>query len=179
MIFNLEQDYYASFNANNRAIIIYTSSIANLIVLDFKYSPYIFNLDASNDVLGRTILQALEHSRTIDEQERDAIYFPWEKYKQHHEDWLAHLCKALGCKTKRTLLKDMMHCSVWLKNGRITISPTRHVKLEAYDGLPDDEDVILSLDNTHEEIGAGLRLALSRCHGPGRMRDKLLKKPSS
>lgn len=55
-----------------------------------------------------------------------------------------------------------MHCTVWLNNGRIKISPSRHVKLEAWDGI-DAEYVILSLDNTAAEIGTGLRLALSRC----------------
>lgn len=56
-----------------------------------------------------------------------------------------------------------MSCGIWLKNGWIKISSTRHVKLEAWDGMRDVEDVILSLDNTPAEIGAGLRLALSRC----------------
>lgn len=75
---------------------------------------------------------------------------------------VAHLCEKLGYKTKRSLFKNMMHCTVWLNNGRIKISPSRHVKLEAWDGI-DEEDVILSLDNTPTEIGLGLRLALSRC----------------
>ncbi|MBW3870681.1 CdiI family contact-dependent growth inhibition immunity protein, partial [Neisseria meningitidis] len=33
---------------------------------------------------------------------------------------------------------------------------------EAWDAI-DADDVILSLDNSPEEIGAGLKLALSRC----------------
>ncbi|HFC5894686.1 TPA: contact-dependent growth inhibition system immunity protein, partial [Neisseria lactamica] len=44
----------------------------------------------------------------------------------------------------------------------LKISPSRHVKPEAWDAI-DADDVILSLDNSPEEIGAGLKLALSRC----------------
>ena len=38
----------------------------------------------------------------------------------------------------------------------------KSVKLEAWDAI-DADDVILSLDNSSEEIEVGLRLALSRC----------------
>lgn len=56
----------------------------------------------------------------------------------------------------------MMNGDIWLHNGCLKISPSRHVKLEAW-GVIDADDVILSLDNSPEEIGLGLRLALSRC----------------
>lgn len=61
----------------------------------------------------------------------------------------------------------MKNCGIHCFNGVITISPTRHEKLEGWgrekgDGI---EDVILSVDSSPTEIGAGLRLALSRCKG--------------
>lgn len=59
-------------------------------------------------------------------------------------------------------LKNMMSGDIWLHNGCLKISPSRHVKPEAWDAI-DADDVILSLDNSPEEIGAGLKLALSRC----------------
>ena len=55
-----------------------------------------------------------------------------------------------------------MSGDIWPHNGCLKISLNRHVKLEAWDAI-DADDVILSLDNSPEEIGAGLRLALSRC----------------
>ena len=51
---------------------------------------------------------------------------------------------------------------IWLHNGCLKISSSRHVKLEAWDAI-DADDVILSLDNSPEEIGSGLRLVLSLC----------------
>ena len=56
----------------------------------------------------------------------------------------------------------MMSEDIWLHNGCLKISPSRHVKLEAWDAI-DADDVILSLENSPEEIGAGLKLALSPC----------------
>jgi len=56
----------------------------------------------------------------------------------------------------------MMSGDIWLHNGCLKISPSRHVKLEAW-GAIDADDVILSLDNSPEEIGSGLRLVLSLC----------------
>ncbi|MEE9682579.1 contact-dependent growth inhibition system immunity protein [Lelliottia amnigena] len=59
------------------------------------------------------------------------------------------------------------YCGVHCENGTITISPTRHEKFEGWGRTKGDgiEDVILSPESSFEEIGAGLRLALSRCKG--------------
>ena len=61
-----------------------------------------------------------------------------------------------------TCTKNMMSGDIWPHNGCLKISLSRHVKLEAWDAI-DADDVILSLDNSPEEIGAGLKLALSPC----------------
>lgn len=55
-----------------------------------------------------------------------------------------------------------MSGDIWLHNGCLKINPSRHVKLETWDAIAAD-DVILSLDNSPEEIGSGLRLVLSLC----------------
>ena len=59
----------------------------------------------------------------------------------------------------------MMRCSIEISDGRLTISPSCHEKLEAWSGkgISDDDKVVLSVNGTKEEIGAGVRLALSRC----------------
>ncbi|MCT7051686.1 contact-dependent growth inhibition system immunity protein, partial [Salmonella enterica] len=49
----------------------------------------------------------------------------------------------------------------------ITIRPSFHEKLEAWSGdrISETDNVVLAVDSTPAEIGAGLRLALSRCKG--------------
>ncbi|OHQ17091.1 contact-dependent growth inhibition system immunity protein, partial [Neisseria sp. HMSC064F03] len=119
-------------------------------------------LDTDNGTLGTTVLQALANSRTLDNEAERIDFLKQESFKLRYEDWVANLCGNLGYKTRRALFQNMMSVDIWLHNGCLKISPSRHVKLEAWDAI-DADDVILSLDNSPEEIGAGLKLALSRC----------------
>ena len=161
MTFNKEQDYWASLKANEKALIIQTYSGCGLIAVDCLYPPYILPLDADNETLGVIVLQALANSRTLTNEAERIDFF--NKSGKGYIDWVNQLCEKLGYKTKRALFKNMMSCSIWLNNGRIEISSSRHVKLDAWEGMRNVEKVILTLNNTPAEIGAGLRLALSRC----------------
>ena len=162
MIFKQEQDYWAGYKANERALIIQTWSGFGRYAPDHLYPPHILPLDTDNGTLGTTVLQALANSRTLDNEAERIDFLKQESFKPRYEDWVANLCGNLGYKTRRALFKNMMSGDIWLHNGCLKISPSRHVKLEAWDAI-DADDVILSLDNSPEEIGAGLRLALSRC----------------
>ena len=162
MTFNQEQDYWAGYKANERALIIQTWSGFGRYAPDHLYPPHILPLDTDNGTLGTTVLQALANSRTLDNEAERIDFLKQESFKPRYEDWVANLCGNLGYKTRRALFKNMMSVDIWLHNGCLKISPSRHVKLEAWDAI-DADDVILSLDNSPEEIGAGLKLALSRC----------------
>lgn len=158
-----EQNYWATCKSNEKFLIIQTRSGLGITLIDHIYPPFIFNHTEDNKGLGMALLQALANSRTFiygSPEEED--FFDTEKSQNRYNDWIEDLCKSHGCKTKKTLLKNMKSCSVWLKNGQIEISPSKHVKLEAWESIS-GEDVFLTLDNSPEEIGAGLRLALSRC----------------
>ena len=162
MTFNQEQDYWAGYKANERALIIQTWSGFGRYAPDHLYPPHILPLDTDNETLGTTVLQALANSRTLDNEAERIDFLKQENFKPRYEDWVAKLCGNLGYKTRRALFKNMMSVDIWLHNGCLKISPSRHVKLDAWDAI-DADDVILSLDNSPEEIGTGLRLALSRC----------------
>ena len=163
MIFKQDQNYWTVFYANEEALIVQTCSGLGLTAIDHLYPPHILPLDTDNETLGTTVLQALANSRTfVYDSSEDQDFFDTEKFRQRYEDWVANLCGNLGYKTRRALFKNMMSGDIWLHNGCLKISPIRHVKLEAWDAI-DADDVILSLDNSPEEIGAGLKLALSRC----------------
>ena len=162
MTFNQEQDYWAGYKVNERALIIQTWSGFGRYAPDHLYPPHILPLDTDNETLGTTVLQALANSRTLDNEAERIDFLKQESFKPRYEDWIANLCENLGYKTRRALFKNMMSVDIWLHNGCLKISPSRHVKLEAWDAI-DADNVILSLDNSPEEIGAGLKLALSRC----------------
>lgn len=109
-------------------------------------------------------LSTLSKSRIIDQSEF-APFFCRDNISQRYDSWVANLMEQYGYKTKRALFKNMMRCSLEISDGFLTISPSYHEKLEAWSGtgIDENDDVILSVNSSAEEIGAALRLAFSRC----------------
>lgn len=165
MKFNKEQDYWASAYYTKEFLLIETQSGLGRTSVDPLFPPNLLSPDADEQCTGETILQALSNSRTLDKLEDRIAFFNLEKGKEKYAAWVAFLIDKYSYKTKRALFKDMSHCIIHYVNDVITISPMRHEKLEAWEGLEQSENVILPADSTPSEIGAGLRLALSRCKG--------------
>jgi hypothetical protein len=165
MKFNKDQDYWASCYCTNEFLLIETQSGLGRTSADPLFPPNLLPPDADDQCTGETILQALSNSRTLNKLEDRVAFFDLEKNKEKYATWIARLIDKYGYKNKRALFKDMDHCIIHHVNDAITISPMRHEKLEAWEGLEQSENVILSLDSSPAEIGAGLRLALSRCKG--------------
>lgn len=164
MVFNQEQYYSAFIRFNETAIIIQTQSGNGLLAIDYMYQPHVLPLDIDDNMLGETLLQSLSSSRTLVLDSEEIIdFFDLTKGKERYENWVDYLHQSLNYKSKKALFKNMMSCSISLFNGMIEISPSRHVKLHAWDGLDDDKTIILPLDSTPDEIGKGLRLAMSYC----------------
>lgn len=165
MKFNIEQDYWSACYCTNKFLLIETQSGLGRTSSDPLFPPHLLLPDADDQCTGEAILQALSDSRTLDDLEDRVVFFDLKKGKEKYANWVAMLMDKYGYKTKRALFKDMNHCIIHYVNDVITISPMRHEKLEAWEGLDQSENIILSLDNPPAEIGAGLRLALSRCKG--------------
>jgi len=167
MEFNQDQDYWASVYYTKEFLCIDTYSGLGRAGRDPLFPSRLLQPDASDHDIGETILQALSDSRTLNVLEERIAFFDLEKGKTQYAAWIAMLMEKYGYKSKKALFKDMKNCGIHCLNGVITISPTRHEKLEGWgrekgDGI---EDVILPADSASAEIGAGLRLALNRCKG--------------
>lgn len=165
MKFNDDQDYWAACYSTNKFLLIETQSGLGRTSSDPLFPPILLLPDTDDQRTGEAILQALSDSRTLDKLEDRIAFFDLEKGKEKYANWIAMLIEKYGYKSKRVLFKDMKHCIIHYANNAIIISPMRHEKLEAWEGIDQSDNVILSLDNTLAEIGAGLRLALSRCKG--------------
>lgn len=164
MVFNQEQYYSAFVKFNEKAIIIQTQSGNGLMAIDYMYQPHVLPLDIDDNMLGEALLKSLSGSRTLVLDSEEIIdFFDLTKGKERYENWVDYLHQSLDYKSKKALFKNMMSCSISLFNGMIEISPSRHVKLHAWEGLDDDKTIILPSDSTPSEIGKGLRLAMSYC----------------
>lgn len=160
----LIESKFASVLMNDGFISVETYSGRGLMAKDPRGVCDFLPLDAPNELLGDSLARALEGSRWISMDEY-ASYFDHEKLKREADEWLAFVKERFGYKTKKAVFTGMANCSVRETSGVITIKPTRHEKLEAWSGqsIPESDHVVLPAGLGVEELGAGVRLALSRC----------------
>lgn len=123
----------------------------------------------SDEELGQALADALAASRMIDPAAAraagDNFYHGRERVEPDGHKWIAQTMEKYAYKTKRAMFKDMKSCYVRLNNDMISLQPSHHVKLEAWDGagLTAEDNVVIPETSSPVEIGAALRLALSRC----------------
>jgi hypothetical protein len=117
---------------------------------------------ASDDVLGRGLVEALNRSRFIwpaDEPE----FFGWQRFTQCSRNWQNDFMKRYGYKTKRDAYKNMDWSRAERSEGKISIQPHKRDKPEYFRDLPPDRTVVIPATDNAVRIGAALRLALDRC----------------
>ncbi|MGV8004082.1 contact-dependent growth inhibition system immunity protein [Photorhabdus temperata subsp. temperata] len=166
MMFIENQDYRARAYMTDKFLGIDTYSGLGRSGRDPIFPSHLLLPDADDKSIGEKVLQALSDSRTLTIGEC-AIFFDLERNKEQYSEWIAMLMEQYGYKTKRKLFKNMKSCSIHGVNNLITIRPSYHEKLEAWSGsrIKESDYVVLPIDSSSEEIGAALRLALSRCIG--------------
>ena len=118
--------------------------------------------DASDDLLGRALLETLERSRFIlpaDEPE----FFEWQRFTRCSRNWQNDFMKRYGYKTKRDAYKNMDWSRAERSEGKISIQPHKRDKPEYFTDLPPDRTVVIPQTRDAAAAGAALRLALDRC----------------
>ncbi|MBD2812875.1 CdiI family contact-dependent growth inhibition immunity protein [Xenorhabdus sp. Vera] len=163
MIDDIGQGLNAFVNFNGDFYYVKTMSGYRLLVADSEAKTLYLPKDVSDKELGCSVRQALSQSRLVDPEDND--FFHPDMIDARYKSWMAETMKKEGYKTKRALFKKMNKCDVQLLNGRITISPQAHQKLETWgeQGMPDDCKLILSENVTDEELGKAIKEAFSRC----------------
>lgn len=165
MKFKINQDYWACVYVTEKFITIKTKSGLGRVGADPLFPQHLLAPDATCQIIGQAVLDALQNSRTLHSLDERVAFFDIEASKQRYENWYRDLMELYDYKTKKSLFKNMKSCSIHCINGVIKISPSWHEKLEAWsgDGIKESDHVVLSIHSPVEEIGKGLRLALSRC----------------
>jgi hypothetical protein len=118
--------------------------------------------DATDEALGRALLEALERSRFIwppDEPE----FFKWQRYMGCHENWQKDFMRRYGYKTKRDAYQNMDWCRADRSEGKISIRPHKRDTPEYFRILSADRTVTIPETRDAATAGAALRLALDRC----------------
>ncbi|HQS84959.1 MAG TPA: contact-dependent growth inhibition system immunity protein [Alphaproteobacteria bacterium] len=123
---------------------------------------YLLEVDSSDEIIGKNIIEALKNSRPLSlEEHRNTAKNLAESYKT----WIQKMMEKYGYKTKRALFKSMKSCSILYQDDFLTIKPSKHVTLEGWsgDGFNEEDYVKIPEESSFSEIGAALRLAFTRC----------------
>jgi hypothetical protein len=128
---------------------------------DKEYVIYL-RPDATDEAMGRTLLESLERSRFIwprDEPE----FFKWERYERCYSDRQKDFMRRYGYKTKHDAYQNMNWCRAKRSQGHISIQPHKRDKPEYWCNLPPEKTVVIPTTDDAATVGAALRLALDRC----------------
>ena len=157
---------WAESFSNGDFISVETYSGRGMTGRDPEGSQHLLEPDANDEALGIALLDAMARSRFLTLEE-NRTFFDHDVGTRRHSEWVDVLLRRYGYKTTRSLFENMMRCSCRTQDNQIIIRPTHHQQLEGWgrergDGI---EDVVIPGDCSPTAVGAGLRLAFSRCTG--------------
>ena len=158
-----EQGLNADAVFNNDFYCISTFSGYGLLRSDPDVEKFTLAPECSNEALGLALQTALSASKVVDPDDID--YFDCDKICIEYKKWITQIMEDFNYKNKRAMFKNMLRCDVRQLKGMITIGPSVHDRLDGWsgNGIAESDYVIIPDNSTHEEIGAALRLAFSRC----------------
>jgi hypothetical protein len=117
--------------------------------------------DASDEALGRALLETLARSRFIFPP--DPEFSEAERYLRCYHNWQKDFMQRYGYKTKREAYKNMDWCEAERSEGKISIQPHQRDKPEYFRDLPPEKTVVIPATDDTVAVGGALRLALDRC----------------
>lgn len=117
--------------------------------------------NASDEVLGQALLEALARSRFIFPP--DPSFSQAERYMRCYHNWQKDFMRRYGYKTKREAYKNMDWCRVKRSEGKISFRPHQRDKPEYFRFLPPEKTVVIPETDDAVAVGGALRLALDCC----------------
>lgn len=132
--------------------------------------------EVSDDLLGTSLIEVLNLSRWVLASPRPGTTYPagvefdidlysQEQMSKRYAAWIKMLMDHYGYANKQKLFKNMANCYISIKDDVVTIIPSRHEKLEVWQGFSlNNPDIIkIRADSSSAQLGEALRLAFARC----------------
>jgi hypothetical protein len=118
--------------------------------------------EASNEVLGQSLLAAFKKSRFVDPSSEREFYNP-ERATRVYEEWQQEFMLRYDYKSKRAAFMNLDWCSARMFEGKILIQPHRRDKPGSWRSLPPEKTVVIPATEDADTVGAAVRLALEHC----------------
>jgi hypothetical protein len=154
-----KQGKRASIAVVGDVAIIQSQSGRGLVWDDPESFFELIDIKSSDEVLGLAANSALERSRFLDASSAREL---GERAAAERKDRLSELASKLNLRGQQSLLKGMALCHVVSNDESFYVQPTKHVKLDAWEGIP-SENVLVPPSAIAEELGRSIRDALGRC----------------
>lgn len=154
----------AAIYANEQFICMDTWSGYGDLLRDPKGKSIILPSSADNVSTGNALLEVISVSRQMSLDEANALA-DLDVLKQNYDAWVQTLLAGSTYKNRTAMFRNMKSCSVTIKDGSFIVKPSYHDRLEAWsgDGITESDYVIIPANSSPDDIGAAIRLALSRC----------------
>jgi predicted nucleotide-binding protein (sugar kinase/HSP70/actin superfamily) len=94
------------------------------------------------------------------------LLFEKELVEKREQEWIEHLLKNYGYKSRRALFKNMQSCFVAMEEGVITFSPAEHDKLDGWGSTTKSYKFSIP-SSSPKIIGAAVKYSVGRCTGKG------------
>lgn len=151
---------------NKQHIWVITESGDMVYMPDFNGERFRLDSQCSDEELGTCVLSALKKSRKV-EFEHSHLLTDGVSLTERCDAWDVEQVKILGYKSVRRMYQNMMHITVQIKNRQVYFIPTRHVKLQGWEGFSDKsvghEPVVISMFQPPAMIGSAAFQAFERC----------------
>jgi CDI immunity protein len=166
MTYTPEHRQACAIYMNNKFIAVHTMSGWGMFMADPQGLRCRLAPDVSDSELGSTVLLALAKSRMVHPND-DPDLSSNQNIEERYHIWLADLMQSYGYKTKSALFKGMKLCNLEVKNGQMTFRPTKRERGDGFGSTlrREKDHVHLPAQSSPEEVGAAVRLALSRSIG--------------
>lgn len=154
----------AAVFCNQDFLCISTQSTGLLAYAEPSAKPLYLPSDVSDEILGKSIRNALALSKQVGLEEFQEI---WKSGIIHSLDNQrdAWAMEKYGYKTKRAMYKNMLCCWISCVDEKLQVKPTHRKTLDTYSGISIDGPEILRIPEyaSDAEVGAALREGFIRC----------------
>lgn len=148
-------------HANQDFIDLETESCRRLCFADPDGKHFHFDPAVDDATLGQAVVAALAASRALTSEEADELRT---NSATRYQAWVASIMERHGYRSRRAMFRSLKSCTITLAEGRVGMEPMHRDGREGWSGEGADADdyVALAADSPAAEVGAALRLALSR-----------------
>ena len=148
---------------NNDYYIIITLSKSGIYLMDFKKGYKVLSKDPLDADLGFFTRNALIQSEILDANSSE--YHEMRNDEKSYSEWIKKIIKEYDYKNKTALFENMMLCALSVSDGKITISPKNHLRMDHWvgEGIPDSAIITLKTNCSDEDLGASIKEAFTRC----------------